>query len=290
MSTLDTAAEERRHPGPEDLAPLENLLGDPNDQDNPLGFAAFLRADDRGTLLPAGERLLDAYGLGAELVPVELGGRLDRADRLAALLRPLFRRDAALALGHGAGSPAGALAVWSAGSPEQRARAAAVLLSGGRIAAPGLAGEDVLASRLGTESVLNGRQTMVNNLARAELAVLPVRRDDRPKTLLLDLDTVPRAGLRFLPRHRTVGLRTAYLGGVEFRNCRVPATALLGGPAGPGPAAGSRGRCWPAPPSGPSTSNCARSRSSPSGGGSTSARCPTCRTPGPPSPASTWTC
>ncbi|MFJ1702509.1 acyl-CoA dehydrogenase [Kitasatospora sp. NPDC088346] len=237
MKTLDPTAEDRRHPDPEDLAPLEDLLGDPNDQDNPVGFAALLRADDRGTPLPAAERLLETHGLGAELVPVELGGRLDRADRLAVLLRPLFRRDAGLAVAHGAGSPAGALAVWSAGSPEQRARAAAVLLNGGRIAAPGPADATVLAAPDGTEVVLNGRQAMVSNLARAELAVLPVRHGDRAATLLLDLDAVPRDGLRFLPRHRTVGLRTAYLDGVDFRDGRVPAGALLAGPAGAGPAA-----------------------------------------------------
>ncbi len=222
--------------------PLESLFGDPDYQDNQLGFAACLAADDRGDLLAAGEQLLDAYGLGAEFVPRRLGGRLDRADRLARLLRPLFRRDAALALGHGASNLVGAVNVWSAGSAEQQQWLARVLCGNGRIAAAYTdmaTGNDVTrtgfrADRHGDGLLLNGRKEIINNLARAEAVTVLARTSQEPGSrshsmLLLDMAAMPRERLRFLPRYRTSGVRAMYLGGLEFTDCPLPASAMAGG-------------------------------------------------------------
>jgi hypothetical protein len=77
----------------ERIAALEQLLGDPHDPGNPFGHAALLAADERGELIPEAERALDGFGLNAEFVPRELGGRLDRVDNLARVLRPGSRRN-----------------------------------------------------------------------------------------------------------------------------------------------------------------------------------------------------
>ncbi|MGW7367620.1 acyl-CoA dehydrogenase family protein [Streptomyces sp. NPDC054841] len=227
---------------------LEELLGDPLDPANPLGNAAVLAADERGELLPEGERALRAYGLGAEFVPTALGGRFDRADHLARLMRTVFRRDCALGVGHGITSFIAALPVWADGSAEQRGRAAELLLGGGRIAAAytELAhGSDFsrisLAARPSPDGtggyVLDGGKQLVNNISRAEAAVFFARTDDRPGSrghshLLVDLEALPpdRADRSF--RHATSGVRGCLLGGIELDACPVPADSLLGAEGG----------------------------------------------------------
>ncbi|MEU4996171.1 acyl-CoA dehydrogenase [Streptomyces sp. NPDC021622] len=224
-----------------DPAPLEALLGDPDDPDNPLGFAALIAADERGDLLATGERALDAYGLGAEFVPGDLGGRLTRADELARVLRPLFRRDVALGLGHGASNLVGSVNVWAAGRPDQRRWLADVLLRNGRIAAAYTdmsTGNDVTrtgfrAEVRGRELVLNGRKEIINNIARAEAVTVLARTSEAPGSrshslVLMDSATAPRDRLRFLPRYRTSGVRAMYLGGLEFRDCPLPVDTVTG--------------------------------------------------------------
>ncbi|MFF2125804.1 acyl-CoA dehydrogenase [Streptomyces olivochromogenes] len=223
-------------------SPLEALLGDPDDQDNPLGFASFLAADERGDLHQAGERVLDAYGLGAEFVPARLGGRMGRADELARVLRPLFRRDAALALGHGASNLVGSVNVWSEGSAQQQRMLADVLCRNGRIAAAYTdmsTGNDVTRTAFradirSDEIVLNGRKEIINNLARAEAVTVLARTSDAPGSrshsmVLVDMAHAPRDRLRFLPRYRTSGVRAMYLGGLEFQDCPLPVTSVAGG-------------------------------------------------------------
>jgi alkylation response protein AidB-like acyl-CoA dehydrogenase len=221
--------------------PLEQLLGDPLDADNPLSYDAFLAADERGDLLPAGRALLDAYGLGAEFVPHALGGRLRQADELARVLRPLFRRDGSLGLGHGAINLIASAPVWSAGSPAQRHQLADLLLAGGQTAgaytelATGhdLVASKVKATRQGSGWSLSGRKEVINNVTRAHAVTVLARTGEQPGSrshslFLLDMDSVPRDRLRFLPRFRTSGLRAIHLGGVEFDGCPLPESALIG--------------------------------------------------------------
>ncbi|MDH6580233.1 acyl-CoA dehydrogenase [Kitasatospora sp. MAP5-34] len=221
--------------------PLETRFGDPDDPDNPVGFAAFLRADERGELLPAGRSLLDTYQLGAEFVPAAHGGRLRQADELAQTLRPVFRRDAALGLGHGAIKLIASATVWSTASTDHQRWLAQVLLRGGQAAgaytelASGhdLTRSTVRATRDGTQYRLTGSKEVINNVNRADSVTLLARTGDGSGSrdhslLLLDMSTVRRDRLRFLPRFRTAGLRAVHLGGVEFLDCPVPASAVVG--------------------------------------------------------------
>ena len=222
--------------------PLDLLLGDPTDPDNPVGHRAFVEADERGDFLAAGRKALEAFGIGAEFVPTALGGRLSRIDDLTRVLRAVFRRDGALGLGHGAINLIASSTVWAAGNAEQRRWLADVLLSNGQTAGAitELAyGDDLARTRLraterGGELVLDGRKEVINNVARAHAITVLARTSDEPGSrshslFLLDPSTVPRDRLRFLPRFRTSGMRGTHLGGVEFLDCPVPASAVIGG-------------------------------------------------------------
>lgn len=245
---MTAAAEARPQAGPlygglSTPAALESLLGDPEESGNPLGFAAFLAADERGDLLSAGERVLDGYGLGSEFVPGRLGGRFTRADELGRVLRPLFRRDGALALGHGASNLVGSVNVWANGDPDQQKWLAEVLRRNGRIAAAYTdmsTGNDITRTSFEAELrpdglVLNGRKEIINNLARAEAVTVLARTSEQPGSrshsmILMDMAAAPRDRLLFLPRFRTSGVRAMYLGGLEFTDCPLPASAIVGVP------------------------------------------------------------
>ncbi|WP_086661041.1 acyl-CoA dehydrogenase [Lentzea kentuckyensis] len=227
------------------MSDLEHLLGNPDDPDNPLGYAAFLDADERGELLPAGIALLEANGFGAEFVPQSLGGRLTQADELALALRPLFRRDAALGLGHGAINLIASVPVWTSGSAEQQKWLAEVLLRGGQSAGAYTelaTGHDLVRSALRAEStgrglVLNGRKEVINNISAAHAATVLARTSAEPGSrshslLLVDMAALPREHVRFLPRFRTSGMRAIRLGGVEFHDCPLPESTVLGNPGG----------------------------------------------------------
>lgn len=221
---------------------LEALLGDPGDPDNPLGTRAVLAADERGELLADGERALAGFGLGAEFVPAALGGRFARADRFALLMRSLFRRDCALGIGHGVTSFIAALPVWADGGPEQRRRVAGLLRGGGRIVAAYTEldhGSDFARVSLtarpapGGGYLLDGGKQLVNNIGRAEAAVLFARTDDRPGSrghshLLVDLTGLPADRADRSARYVTSGVRGCLLGGAAFAACPVPAGTLLG--------------------------------------------------------------
>ncbi|WP_432080199.1 acyl-CoA dehydrogenase family protein [Streptomyces sp. WAC 04229] len=221
---------------------LETLLGDPDDPANPLGTTAVLAADERGELLADGERALAGFGLGAEFVPATLGGRLERADRFALLMRTLFRRDCSLGIGYGVTSFIAALPIWADGSDEQRRRAAELLGGGGRIVAAYTElehGSDFARHGLRARSapgggyLLDGGKQLVNNIGRAEAAVLFARTDDRPGSrghshLLVDLDAAPADRIDRSARYPTSGVRGCLLGGAALDSCPVPAGALLG--------------------------------------------------------------
>ncbi|MCX2182056.1 acyl-CoA dehydrogenase family protein [Streptomyces sp. SKN60] len=226
----------------ERIARLEHEFGDLDDPGNPLGAQQFLAADEERRLLPAAERLLDAFGLNAEFVPVALGGRLDRLDVLARVLRVVFRRDAALGLGYGLTSYLAAVGVWTAGTPGQRQETAALLLAHGRMACAypePPQGNDFLRNRLtavpdGAGYRVGGRKEALNNGARAGALVLFADTPDGLSALLTPGPAHPDgAGIRLLPRRPTTGVRGCAVQGLAFDGPRPPTGRLLG-PAGGG--------------------------------------------------------
>ncbi|MGW7411690.1 acyl-CoA dehydrogenase [Streptomyces sp. NPDC054863] len=220
---------------------LEKLLGDPYDPANPHGLGTLFAADARREVPAATETLLATEGIGAEFVPAAYGGLLTRADDLARVLRPVFRRDLALGFGHGIVSLFAAGAVWAAGSERQRRDVADVLLTGGRAAilhhelahANAILRHEFTARDVPGGYRLGGRKDVIINARRADLQVVYARTDaargpHSHSVLLLDPAHQRPAHVRHLPRVETTGMRGALFGGLEFTDCPVPADALVG--------------------------------------------------------------
>jgi alkylation response protein AidB-like acyl-CoA dehydrogenase len=220
---------------------LDERFGDPWDADNPLGHAAVLAADERAELLTAGEALLDDFGLGAEFVPTALGGRLSRLDYLIEVMRTVFRRDPCLGLGYGASSLIAAVNVWTAGRDAQRRDVADLLLAGGKLAcgyfelAHGndLVRVDLTARADGDLLRLDGGKQVISNIARADAVVLFARTAAAAggrshSQLLVEKAALPAGCVSDQPRFATTGMRGVQLGGIELRDCPVPADRVLG--------------------------------------------------------------
>jgi alkylation response protein AidB-like acyl-CoA dehydrogenase len=225
------------------VAALETRFGDPWDDANPLGFAACLAADERAELVPAGERVLDEYGLGAEFVPTRHGGRLSRMDRLIEVMRAVYRRDPCLGLGYGASTLMAAVNVWTSGSARQQADVAQLLLGNGKLACAyhelahgnDLSRAELAATGRGDRLVLNGRKEVVANIDRAAAMVVfartgPAGSGRGHSQLLLRRADLPAGSVRDLPRFHTVGMRGVPLGGIEFLDCPVGTDTVLGAP------------------------------------------------------------
>ncbi|MGW0185489.1 acyl-CoA dehydrogenase family protein [Streptomyces sp. NPDC003362] len=226
----------------ERIARLEHDFGDLDDPGNPLGAQQFLAADEHRRLLPAAERLLDAFGLNAEFVPRELGGRLDRLDALARVLRAVFRRDAALGLGYGLTSYLAAVVVWAGGTARQRRDTAELLLDDGRMACAypePPQGNDFLRNRLTAEPDgaggyrVSGRKEALNNTAHARALVMFAHTPDGLSAFLSPGPAHPAGrDLELLPRRPTVGVRGCAIQGLALDGHRLDAGALIGAPGG----------------------------------------------------------
>ncbi|MFF3062164.1 acyl-CoA dehydrogenase [Streptomyces sp. NPDC057909] len=222
------------------VAAVEAAFGDPRDPDNPVGHAALLAADADRRVLKEAELALDRFGLGAELVPRTLGGRMDRIDTVARLLRHVFRRDASVGVGNALMTFMGAVHVWNAGSTQQRDATARLLLDGGRMTDVhhGVTHGNVLlrdeyeAWPNGSGYLLAGRKRVIFNGTRADALTLVCRTggaSPRSHSVLLvrreDLDS---AVVSELPRQETLGVRSCQTAGLAFRGCFVHRSALLG--------------------------------------------------------------
>lgn len=220
-------------------AGLEHVLGDPFEA-GPAGFDTVLAADAGCHLPDEAEHRLLAWGANAELVPTRLGGRWTSTRDLVDRLMPVFRRDAALGLGFGVTSLMAGVNVWIAGDEQQQQDVADVLLRGGRVSIMFHElehGNDLTANACRLEDTptglrLTGTKAVVNNVDRADLAVLMARtatqEGPRSHTLVL-WDPTTTEGVRAHARYRTAGMRGVRLGGVDLRGAPVHAGALLGG-------------------------------------------------------------
>ncbi|WP_406452502.1 acyl-CoA dehydrogenase [Streptomyces sp. NBC_00876] len=228
------------------VAGLEALLGDPSDPANPAGYTALLKADRAAVPFAEGEALLDEFGIVDEYVPRSLGGRLDAMDTLVRVMRPVMRRDVGLAVGHGMTTFMAASDVWAAGSSRQRQWLAGLLRKGGRAAiaqhetahSNDYVRSQVTARRSSGGYLISGGKPLVNNLERAGALVLFCRTDPAPgsrshSVLLLEPGQLADARAAVTARRTPVGLRGCRFAGVEFDDCPVPGSALLG-PEGSG--------------------------------------------------------
>ncbi|MDR3080265.1 MAG: acyl-CoA dehydrogenase [Streptomyces sp.] len=223
------------------IAELEHRLGDPTDERGELSYAALLTDDERGELSEPGERALDDLALNSEFVPVHLGGRLERIDTLVRVMRQVFRRDIALGLGYGVTSFMAAVNVWSSGTEQQQRRLADLLLDGKKVSVAyhELAhGNDFVRNEFQARPVdggylLNGAKQVINNADRAAAWVLFSRTSPAPgsrshSVVLAERDTLDQDRFQILPRYDAVGVRGCHLSGLDFADCPVPTSALVG--------------------------------------------------------------
>ena len=222
---------------------LEQLLGPLDDPDNPVGRDAILVADEHWETLGEAEERLREFGLGAELVPLHLGGRLERLDALGRILRPIFRRDPSLGFADGLMGFIASSMVWVEGTEQQRTRLAELLIAGERLTlvrreeahANDLTREEIHLEQGPDGPVLRGVKSAVANSDRARVLVLMVR-DERLgedaragySVIMLDRESSPDTAIEDMDRYPTVGLRGCWFGGLEFIDCPVPEQALVG--------------------------------------------------------------
>jgi alkylation response protein AidB-like acyl-CoA dehydrogenase len=225
------------------VASLEKLFGNPWDKANPCGFRAILEADEKGTLLPEGEDLLDRLSFSAEFIPVALGGRLHGLMKLIETGRSVFRHDPCLGLGHGASSLIAAVNVWTAGSVTQKQGLARLMLRNCKVACAyhelehgnDLARVEFQAYPQGEYLMLNGRKQIISNIERADAIVIYARTSSdhgsrSHSQIFLEKSDLAAKQTKYAPRFNTVGMRGVPLGGIEIRDCPVEADSLIGSP------------------------------------------------------------
>ncbi|MEV2255281.1 acyl-CoA dehydrogenase family protein [Streptomyces sp. NPDC050147] len=254
MTTVVNRADASEAAAQERIARLEHQLGDLDDPGNPLGAEQVLAADAAGRPLAPAERVLDEFALNAEFVPGRLGGRLERLDVLARVVRAVFRRDASLGLGYGVSSYLAGVIVWADGTAAQQRAVADLLLSGGRIACAypePPAGNDFLRNRFSTVMQgagyrLNGRKEALNNAARAQQLLIFADGPDTGRgehsAFLIDGPQPECATAALLGRYETTGIRGSLVHGLQFTQHPVTPQQLIG-PAGA--AAGLARRAFP---------------------------------------------
>ncbi len=219
---------------------LEQTLGDPLVDSNPLSFRSTVEHDERE------ERpdltALDAAGLGRHYVPAALDGALASHEALFWLLRSVGRRDVTAATSHAVSLPAAVLA-WHAGTPAQQARVAEILLGGGQLSIAFHEqehGNDFMATEVAAEPTatgfsLRGEKWVVANARRSALLVVLARTAAEGgargfSLVLVDKARIDPSGMEFLERFKTLGVRGQDIDGVRFSDLALPPDALLGAP------------------------------------------------------------
>lgn len=218
---------------------LEQSLADPARDDAAISYARSLHLDATEEFAGAEYRALNSLAVNRYFVPAHLGGGLRDLDEMVLVMRSVFRRDPAVALGYGMTSFMAALPVWHSGSEAVQQRLAAILLEGEPVSVAfheKTHGNDVLANEFRAKPQsdsysLSGEKWLINNIARAGGATLFARTGEtnpaRDHSLFF-IDSSDLAKGEFLQRIRTLGARTCQLSGWRAEACEVPSSALVG--------------------------------------------------------------
>ncbi len=129
--------------------------------------------------------------------------------------------------------------IYSAGSEEQKERYLDALCHGKKLGAFALteprAGSDPLsmettAEREGDEYILSGRKAFITNAPVADIYVVFAYTDKSKKRRGISAFIVEKGteGLSFTRTVEMMGMRGCVVGGLEFHDCRIPSTSMLG--------------------------------------------------------------
>ncbi|MEE1931390.1 acyl-CoA dehydrogenase family protein [Streptomyces sp. TRM 70351] len=214
---------------------VEKLLGDPYDAANPHGFAAAVARDERDAFPEELCRTLCEAGFHLNYLPREWGGTFVSFDHSLTLVRAAARRDVNVMPGT-MFSIIAATCLQLHGTPEQRAKVAAILRDGGAVAfalTEAAHGSELLANEVRwADGLLHGEKWIVGNGMRAAALYAVVRTGERGpgamSAVLLDLADAPAGRLVRVPGPRTGGMRGIDLARVRFDALPVPPQARVG--------------------------------------------------------------
>lgn len=214
---------------------IEQAWGDPWEPTSPLGLEASLAADERAESLSAGQSVLAGLGIAGEFVPAAYGGRLTALARMTQILRSVARRDTALAFSLASSAVLAAGPIWRAGSAQQRARAADLLLTNRILAcAPRdllravASGPMAIAGPTGWS--VHGGQGVIGVPAAEAVVLLPRRQDGTGNAapLMLEMSDLLAAGARVPEVRRSPGLPGITIGELTLSHCSVDAESAVG--------------------------------------------------------------
>lgn len=203
--------------------------------------AVILALDESAELNTAAENALDAIGIPSLLATDDRGQPAITMPELMTLLRTLCKSDLALGLGYILTTFMAVTNVWAAGSDEHKAQCNAMLAASKKIAVAyhelehgnDFGNNELTATPVPGGYLLTGGKQVINNIGRAGGIVLQVRTSPGPgmrshSLLLIDTDLLDVENYRILPRFNTQGVRSCQIAGVEFTQCFVPDSCLLG--------------------------------------------------------------
>jgi alkylation response protein AidB-like acyl-CoA dehydrogenase len=218
---------------------FERYLGDPSNPSNVFCFERALELDERDEYPEEACGLLDRWGLPDYYVPAQVGGRLNSYEELMSLMRVVARRDLTVIIAH-AKTYLGAVAVWVGGDARQKQRLAGLIKEGVQVAlaltekehGSDLLRGEVKATGGGDGYLLSGEKWLINNATRS--AALTVLARTEPKggprgfsLLLVEKEGLGDGSYAHLPRLKTHGIRGADISGIRFKECPLPADALI---------------------------------------------------------------
>jgi alkylation response protein AidB-like acyl-CoA dehydrogenase len=225
------------------LEPLvwEQILGDPDNPDNLLSFRHAIALDEADAFPEeAVSRLLNS-GLHYNYVPEHLGGRFRSSETFVALGRVLARRNMSVAVS--CSTMLWTVLAWIGATKAQQERIAEWLLQAGEFPClaysesehgADLAANELVACRNGQGNYhLTGEKWPINRATRSGFLVLLARTDTAPHLRNHSLFIINKRDLdcsRYyhLPPVKTHGLRGCDISGIGFRDCALPADALVG--------------------------------------------------------------
>lgn len=218
-------------------AELALLLGDPRQPGGPFSYQEIVENEERNALPAGAVEMIRDWGLQRFLVPVAHGGRLRTLEELFELTRVVSQRNLTIAVMFGS-ALLGANPVWLWGSEPQQERLARALLGSGLTCfgvSEANTGSDLRATGTsvspdGGELVLSGAKWLVGNATRARFITTFARMGSGPRfsLLLVDKEELASGTWSALPLIRTAGLRGHDLSGIEFREARLPGSAVIG--------------------------------------------------------------
>ncbi len=230
---------------PSVLDPLEELgafLGNPHESGSLLSFQKMAHLDSDDAFPREAFLELNRWGIPAYYIPAFVpGGKNSRFDVTLQMARAISRRDLTVAIAHGK-TFLGAAPVWIAGTDEQKARIAKVVLSGGQVSI-GLTeqahGSDLVASdaRLDVDEAgqarLNGRKWLINNATRSTVLCVycnlgDARSAGSGRFVLFEKTAESKRYFESHPKIRTQGIRGADISGIEICDAPVRGEDILG--------------------------------------------------------------